>query len=91
MSEEKAKKKRGGRYPAEDRERAVRMVLKHEHEYPSQWKAIVSISAKLDINHETLRNWVNRAEVDAGLRPGLTTDERAEMKRLAKENKELTR
>ena len=91
MSEEKAKKKRGGRYPAEVRERAVRMVLEHQHEYASQWKAIVSISAKLDINHETLRNWVNRAETDAGRRPGLTTDERAEMKRLAKENKELKR
>ena len=63
----------------------------HEHEYPSQWKAIVSISSKLDINHETLRNWVNRAEVDVGRGPGLTTDERAEMKRLAKENKELKR
>ena len=91
MSEEQAKKKRGGRYPAEVRERAVRMVLEHQHEYASQWKAIVSISAKLDINHETLRNWVNRAETDAGRRPGLTTDERAEMKRLAKENKELKR
>ena len=34
---------------------------------------------------------MNRAEVDAGRRPGLTTDERAEMKRLAKENKELKR
>jgi len=80
------KKKRGGRYPAEVRERAVRMVLDHEHEYPVQ-----SISAKLDINHETLRNWVNRAEVDAGRKPGLTTDERARMKALEKENKELKR
>lgn len=65
------KKKRGGRYPAEVRERAVRMVLEHEHEYSSQWKAIESISAKLDIDHETLRTWVNRAETDAGRRPGL--------------------
>ena len=49
------KKKKVGRYPAEVRERAVRMVREHEHEYPSQWKAIESISAKLGINHETLR------------------------------------
>ena len=81
-------KKRVGRYPVEVRERAVRMVREHEHECPSQWKAIESISKKLGINHETLRIWVRRAETDAGERPGLTTDERAEMKRLVKENKE---
>src|SRR6187200_2321138 len=71
--------KRLGRppYPPEVRERAVRMVLEHQGEYPSQWKAIESISAKLSINHETLRQWVRRAETDAGERPGLTTDERA--------------
>ena len=52
--------KRVGRYPAEVRERAVRMVRDHEHEYPSQWKAIQSISKKLGVNHETLRIWVRR-------------------------------
>ena len=68
--------RRRGPYPAEVRERAVRMVFEHEHEYPSQWKAVESISAKLGINHETLRIWVRKAEVDAAQRPGLTTDER---------------
>ena len=34
--------KRVGRYPDEMRERAVRMVLDHQHEYPSQWKAVES-------------------------------------------------
>ncbi len=86
-----SEKKRVGRYPAEVRERAVRMVREHEHEYPSQWKAIESISKKLGINHETLRIWVRRAETDAGERPGLTTDERVRMKALEKENKELRR
>jgi len=85
------KKKRGGRYPAEVRERAIRMVLEHEHEYPSQWKAVESISKKLGINHETLRNWVNRAEVDAGRRSGVPSDERARIKDLEKENRELKR
>jgi len=83
--------KRVGRYPAEVRERAVRMVREHEHEYPSQWKAIESISKKLGINHETLRVWVRRAETDAGERPGITTDERVRMRQLEKENKELRR
>ena len=42
------------------------MVFEHQGEYPSQWKAIESVSAKLTINHETLRLWVRRAETDAG-------------------------
>ncbi len=86
-------KKRNPRppYPPEVRERAVRMVFDHHDEYSSQWKAIESIAAKLSINHETLRIWVRRAETDAGQRPGLTTDERARMKELEKENFELRR
>ena len=84
---------RAGRPPylSEVRERAVRMVFEHEGEYPSQWKAIESISTKLSINHETLRQWVRRAETDAGQRPGLTTDERARIKQLERENRELRR
>ena len=86
-----SEKKRVRQYPDEMRERAVRMVFDHQDEYPSQWKAIESISRKLSINHETLRIWVRRAETDAGERPGVTTDERARMKELERENKELRR
>jgi transposase len=78
-------------YPPEVRERAVRMVFDHQGEYSSQWKAIESIAAKLSINHETLRIWVRRAETDAGERPGLTTDEGAQIQELQKEVKELRR
>jgi transposase len=67
------------------------MVFEHQHEYPSQWKAIESIAQKLDINRETLRVWVRRAEVDDGRRPGLTTDERARIRELEREVKELRR
>lgn len=52
---------------------------------------IQSISAKVKVNHESLRQWVRRAETDAGFRPGLTTDERAQMKELERENRELRR
>ncbi len=82
---------KGKRYPEELRERATRMVLDHQHEYVSQWKAIESIAEKLAVHRETLRVWVRRAEVDSGARPGLSTDERARMKELEKENKELRR
>lgn len=78
-------------YPAEFKQRAVRMVFEHQDQYPTQWKAIESIAEKLQVNHETLRLWVRRAETDAGERPGLTSDERAKMKQLEREVKELRR
>src|SRR3954453_20236580 len=59
---------RRGRYPAEGRERAVRMVFEHAREYESQWAAIVSISGKLGMTNETLRKWVRQAEIEAGAR-----------------------
>jgi len=82
---------RPGRYPAEVRERAVRLVLAHQHEYPSQWAAINSIAAKCGMTAETLRKWVRSAEVDAGGRSGLTSEERERLKALERENRELRR
>lgn len=80
-----------GKYPDELRERAVRMVFEHEHEYPSQWAAICSVAEKLGPTAETVRNWVRQAERDHGRRPGPSTDEVAELKRLKRENAELRR
>jgi transposase len=79
------------RYPPEVRDRAVRLVLDHQHEYASQWAAITSIASKFGMTPETLRKWVRRVEVDAGERPGLTTDERQRLKELERENRELRR
>ncbi len=67
------------------------MVFEHQDEYPSQWKAIESISKKLGVNHETLRKWVRAAEVDGGKRAGVTTEERSRIKELERENRELRR
>jgi len=79
------------RYPPEVRERAVRMVLEHQHEYHSQWAAICSIAAKFGPTPETLRAWVRRFEVDEGVRPGLTSDERQLLKDQEREIRELRR
>src|SRR4249920_1252240 len=82
---------RPSKYSPELRERAVRMVLDHAADHPSQWSAIRSVGEKLGCSVEALRRWVRQAERDAGQRPGLTTDERAELKRLQRENVELRR
>ena len=78
-------------YPPEVRERAVGMVLDHQHEYESQWAAIVSVAAKIGCTPETLRSWVRRAEVDQGRRRGVTSGERERLKELERENRELRR
>lgn len=79
------------RYSPEVRERAVRLVLEQQREHDSQWAAIRSVAAKIGCTDETLRIWVRRSEVDEGLRPGATTDERARLKDLERENRELRR
>lgn len=77
------------RYPAEVRERAVRLVLDHQGEHSSQWEAISSIAAKIGCTAETLRRWVRQAERDSGARPGMTTDDRERIRALERENREL--
>ncbi|WP_145887982.1 IS3 family transposase [Streptomyces sp. BK340] len=79
-------------YPAELRERAVRMVAEVRPNYPTEWAAMKAVAAKLGIGAaETVRTWVRKAEVDAGRRPGTTSEEAAEIKRLRAENAELRR
>lgn len=79
------------RYSAEVRERAVRMVYEQAPAHPSQWATICSIAEKIGCTPETLRKWLRQAERDAGQRPGLTTDEREELRQLKREVRELKR
>ena len=82
---------RPNRYPQELRERAVRMVIEHRGEHPSEWAAMCSIASKFGMTPETLRIWVRRAEVDGGKRPGVTSEEKERIRQLERENRELRR
>ena len=79
------------RYSPEVRERAVRMLFEHEKDYESRWAALASIASKIGCTAETLRSWVKQIEIDTGRRDGMTSDDRARLKALEKENKELRR
>jgi transposase len=77
------------RYSPELRDRAVCMVLEHRQSYPSLWAAIEAMAPKFGCAPQTLNEWVKKAETDSGVRPGLTSDERAKMKAMEREIKEL--
>ena len=83
--------KKSNRFSPEMRERAVRMVQEHRGEYPSLWAAIESIAPKVGCVPPTLLEWVKNAEVDSGVREGVTSAEREQLEALERENRELRR
>jgi transposase-like protein len=82
-------KKTAKSFSLEVRDRAVRMVREHRRDYGSEWEAILSIASKIGCTGESLRRWLRQAERDTGERAGLTSDERARLKALERENREL--
>jgi transposase len=79
------------KYPDEVRERAVRMVFEIREQTGQRKGAMARVAEQLGINPETLRNWMNQAEVDAGQRPGTSTDDRQRIAELEREVRELRR
>jgi len=74
---------------AELRVRALRMVQEHEQDYPSQTAVVEAVAKQLGLGRETVRRWLVQAEIDEGGRPGVTSAEQAEIKRLKAENRRL--
>ncbi|ASR55638.1 hypothetical protein CBP52_11655 [Cellulomonas sp. PSBB021] len=77
------------KYDPEVKARAVRMVREHLVDYGSVTAASVAVGAQLGIARESLRRWVAQADIDDGARPGVSTAESEEIRRLKAENKRL--
>src|SRR5690606_41511779 len=75
------------KYDPEVKARAVRMVREHMGDYGSVTAASVAVGAQLGIARESLRRWVAQADIDDGARPGMTSAESDENRRLKPENK----
>ena len=91
MSDNASSHKPSYRYPAELRERAVRMVFETIEQTGERTGAVARVAHSLGIGVESLRNWVRQAEIDRGARAGLTTEERRRIVELERENRELRR
>lgn len=77
------------KYSPEMRERALRMLAETRPSHPTMMSAVRHVAGLLGLSPETLRLWKRRYEVDAGVKPGVTTEAAAEIKRLQKEVSEL--
>ena len=78
-------------FPPEFRQRALRMLEESLPDHETEYAAIRHVASRLGVGAETLRNWRRQSEVDSGARPGVTSAESAEIRRLKKENAELRR
>ena len=79
------------KYPPELKERAVRLVLASRDEDGGRRGACTRVAQQLGVNVDTLRGWVHRAEIDGGVRLGLTTSDSERIADLEREVRELRR
>ncbi len=79
------------KYPEELRERATRMAVEARRDPERSKGAIRRIADELGVHPEALRTWVKKAEIDAGARPGTTSEDAQRIRQLEAENRELRR
>ena len=77
------------KYDSETRARAVRLVMEHRGDYPSEWAAITTVSKRLGMTAETLRSWIRQQQVDDGDRDGVSSAAAEEIRALKRRNAEL--
>jgi transposase len=91
MATKKGARQRPREYPDELRERAVRMVQEIRRDSGESHGVVTRVARELNIGVESLRQWVKRADVDEGRRPGTSTADAEKIAKLERENKELRR
>ena len=79
------------RYSQAEKDRAVRAVRQLRKELGTDHGTIKRVADQLGIGVESLRSWVRQAEIDDGVKPGVTSEEAARIKALEQENRELRR
>ena len=79
------------RYSEAEKERALRMVRQLRKELGTDHGTIGRVAKQLGVGTESLRGWVRQAEIDDGVKPGVTSAETARIKELEQENRELRR
>ena len=77
------------KYDPETRAKAVRLVVEHREDYPSEWAAMTAVSKRLGMSAETLSNWVRQHEVDQGDRDGVSGEAAEQIRALKRRNAEL--
>ena len=87
--EQTQKKKTSKPYSPEFRERAVRLAMEHRDDYQSEAAALTAIAGKLGCSPDSLRTWFRQVQRDGGDRPGQTSSEKARIKELEREVREL--
>lgn len=91
MMQEKVKGSTTRRYSREQRDQAVRLVRELRKETGERHGAVGRVADQLGYGVETVRKWVNQADVDEGVRPGTASDDAARIKKLEQEVRELRR
>jgi transposase len=79
------------RYSQEERDQAVRLVFQLRRELGTSQGTVIRVADQLGYGAESVRRWVSQAEIDAGEAAGMSTADRAKMKTLEQENRELRR
>ena len=87
--EQTQKKKTTKPYSPKFRERAVRLAMEHRDNYQSDAAALTAIADKLGCSPDSLRVWMRHVQRDGGERSGQTSAEKARIKELEREVREI--
>ncbi len=77
------------KYDDEFRARAVRLAADHADEYDTRTACVTAVAKRLGVSYESLRRWINQAEVDGGVRDGVPSEMARENRELKRKNREL--